>query len=943
MGTEIASLYAKIGADVSEFESKIGGAHKTLSSFGTALGGLATGAAVAATAAIAAVGAVIGTGIAKAASFEQSFADIAATMGKTTEEIAPLKKLIMDLGLDPKLKVSTDEAAAAVSMLVKNGLTMTDVLNGAARSTVLLANATGADFGMAADIATDVMQQFNITAADMDTAVNGILGVTQASKFGIQGYKDAIAMAGGVASSVGVNFDDFNATLAATAFNFSGGSDAGTSFKTFLQRLVPSTNEATAEMERLGIITADGSNRFFDASGQMRSMTDIADILQDAFAGLSEEQKINTAATLFGTDASRTAFALAKVGGEEITKLKGAIGNTSAEDAAATRMNTLSGQWEIFMGVVEASIIQIGEAFLPAAKKIVEWATSAAEKYLPAVVAWFEEFGAWIVDMLPKIEAWAVKLAGWGAALMEWADTGSGAMGIVGKAAELMGSLVTNAFGMLVGWIRDNLPAWVAQLQEWGRAAGAWIVDVGWPLLFANLQKWDKGLRDWIIAQYPNWVANLKEWGTAAGAWITETGWPLLLENLGKFGANLWKWIQEQLPTLIAHLVEWAVQLGAWVIEGIAFLISNLATGVDKVSRWLRGTGQDGIKDGVFSWVGPMWQWVMTELWPKLEPALWNLSAAILKMLGSMGGLIFEAIMAIARGIVNTFIAGIKGVWEGFVKWWQDLWFVFVDIGKLLWDGIKGIPGYLMDGFKRAWNDMWEGFKQWWRDAWENLTEIAQLVFGIHSPSTVFYDIGVNLMQGMANGVKATVPLVTAVLTDMATQVTTVTAHMYDQINAATQEIALRASYTTIADAQRANVSSQIAREQQAYAEQVRAAEQAAERAAAANRAVEEQAARVQAATQVKTSAAATVAGNMSSYGSYLSLVGSGSLGAYARWDQENAVALLHQLSTKEGVMDYSKSSNITIENLNLGASGNDVADIIAAIQFLNSSYSYGY
>jgi TP901 family phage tail tape measure protein len=273
MAEQIASLYAKISADTDGFEKGLSKAHSSLTSFGGLLSGIATGGVVVAGAAIAGLGAVIGTGISKAAGFEQSFADLAASMDATTQEIQPLKKLIMDLGLDPKLKVSTDEAASAVTNLVKNGLTMQQVLDGAARSTVLLANATGADFGMAADIATDVMQQFNISAAQMDSAVNGILGVTQASKFGIQGYKDAISMAGGVASSVSVSFEDFNAVIAGTAFNFSGGSDAGTSFKTFLQRLVPSTQEATDEMKKLGIITADGTNRFFDANGQMRSMT----------------------------------------------------------------------------------------------------------------------------------------------------------------------------------------------------------------------------------------------------------------------------------------------------------------------------------------------------------------------------------------------------------------------------------------------------------------------------------------------------------------------------------------------------------------------------------------------------------------------------------------------------------------------------------------------
>ena len=475
MAQEIASLYAKIGADTSDFDKGIKESHSALTSFGSMLGTGLVAAAALGTAAIVGIGAVIGKGISAAAGFEQSFADIAAVMGKTTAEIEPLKKLIMDLGLDPNLKVSTDEAAQAVAMLVKNGLTMTDVLNGAARSTVLLANATGADFGVAADIATDIMQQFNISAADMDTAVNGILGVTQASKFSIDDYRLAVGQAGGVASSVGVEFDDFNAALAATAFNFTGGSDAGTSFKQFLSTITPTSKPAIDSMTELGLITADGANQFYDAAGNMKSMSDMASILQNATMGLTEEQKKLAFQTIFGNDASRTAYALAKVGGEEIARLKGVIGNTDAEAAAATRMDTLSGQWEIFMGVIEATSIQIGEAFLPAAKKIVEWSQGMAEKYLPSVVAWFGKFGAWITESLPTIEAYITKLGGWAQAFIDWA-TGSGeSLDVVSTAASGMGAKVGEAFGALIAWVQAKLPDWIKTLAGWGNAAGNWI------------------------------------------------------------------------------------------------------------------------------------------------------------------------------------------------------------------------------------------------------------------------------------------------------------------------------------------------------------------------------------------------------------------------------------------------------------------------------------
>ena len=437
----------RASGDINKVKNSLGGLNSTGGLAGKTLGGLAgvlSGAlelgATAALAGLTALGVGIGKSVMAAADFEQQMADIAAVMGKSTEELGPLKELIQNLGFDPQLKVSAVEAADAVEMLVKNGVELDDIMAGAARSAILLANATNDDFALAADVATDAMLQFNISAEDMSKAVDGIIGVTQASKFDINDYALAIGQAGGVAGSVGVDFDDFNAAIAATSSSFASGSDAGTSFKVFLQNLVPDTNKSADAMRDLGLFSGlsagefdklqgkisdteqkiaaldptsknyaeqldkltlklsqqrselvAGNSAFFDANGNMKSMEDIAGALQTAFGGLSDAERIQTASTIFGTDAMRTALALAEGGRETIVKYKEVIGNTSAEDAAATRMDTLKGKWEIFQGQVEGLSIAIGEKFLPVSERVVTWASSMAEKYGPDLIKTAED------------------------------------------------------------------------------------------------------------------------------------------------------------------------------------------------------------------------------------------------------------------------------------------------------------------------------------------------------------------------------------------------------------------------------------------------------------------------------------------------------------------------------------------------------------------------
>src|SRR5210317_2080651 len=150
---ELQKLYVTLMLDASDFKT------------GMAAVTGAVGIAVAATGA--AIAGVAIEGVKAAADMEQQMADIAAVMGKTQGEIEPLGTLIKDLGLNPNLKVDATGAADAIEMLARNGLDMTEILGGAAEATVLLGNATDAELGAAANIATDAMSIFTIEAGNM--------------------------------------------------------------------------------------------------------------------------------------------------------------------------------------------------------------------------------------------------------------------------------------------------------------------------------------------------------------------------------------------------------------------------------------------------------------------------------------------------------------------------------------------------------------------------------------------------------------------------------------------------------------------------------------------------------------------------------------------------------------------------------------------------------
>lgn len=298
-----------------------------------------------------------------AAEFEHTLSGLKAVSGATAEEMDKLRQQALEVGASTSK--SANDVALAQEMLAKNGMAVVTMLEGATEATIALSEATGGDLAGSADIMTDVMAIFGKEAKDLTDVIDGITGVTVKSKFTIDDFRLALAQGGGVAGAVGVTMEDFNTTIAAIAPSFASGSDAGTSFKVMLQRLVPQGKPATEMMHQLGIITEESGNRFFDAEGNMKSMSDIAGILQESMKGLSDEQRNMALSTLFGTDAMRAGAQLAKVGSEGFEDLAKSIEEVNAAAQAAERLNNLSGAMEELKGAAETAMITIGAALIP--------------------------------------------------------------------------------------------------------------------------------------------------------------------------------------------------------------------------------------------------------------------------------------------------------------------------------------------------------------------------------------------------------------------------------------------------------------------------------------------------------------------------------------------------------------------------------------------------
>ena len=680
------------------------------------VGGMMAGAGVAgATALAGAMGGVIVKSSKMAADMQAQVSGIVAIMDtdlrragiSSSQAVDMLNDAILDLSIDPNLKVDATQAADAIGMLARNGLGMSEIMGGAARNTVLLANATGAEFSTAADIATDTMALFNVRAEDMGHAVNQISAVVNNSKFDINDFRLALAQGGGVASAFGVELEDFTTTIAGIAPAFASGSDAGTSFKTMLQRLIPTTNPATDAMVKLGLVTKDGlSNAFYDANGNMKSMSDISSILYAATKDLTEEQRALALSTIFGADALRAANEVAKQGeviytdqaeaakalGVEQDELNDIIeggitryealqltmSKGDAERAAATRVNNLAGVMEILRGVVDAVMLQIGTAFLPMWERVGRTMTDFVTRNGPAIVGFFSGIAQWMAARLPTaIENLTGKLtmaitffqnffkglqfaSALGAGAVESAVTGIGLALIRMVPAEYKRTVndVANGLTEIARVIDGSLSTAVSFAQEHmdefkGALAGIGIVLAGAAIASgiaataAAIAALVNPITAVIVAAGVLGAAWAGNWGGIQGH--VETAWKSIEPTFN----SIKTWLQTELPAAASAVGrEFGTMWDNIRAGDFAALRTQLADLGTTITTWATDTATN-IATTTAGWATSFTGWVDTTI-TTLTPELERISGSVTKWI---------------TGKVTTFRQSARGWADSFTGW----------------------------------------------------------------------------------------------------------------------------------------------------------------------------------------------------------------------------------------------------------------------------------
>lgn len=284
---------------------------------------------------------------------ERALNTFQAVTGATANQMENVSRVARQLGADITLPaVSATDAAEAMTELAKAGLDVNEAIAGS-RGVLQLAAAAQIDNAQAAEAVAGALNAFGLAGNQAVHVADVLANAANASQGSIVDMTQALAQVSAVARQAGLSLTDTSALLTIFARNGLKGSDAGTSLRTALIRLIAPTKNASKFIEELGI-------RVRDTQGNIRP--DVFAQFGKATEGLPPALRDLIAETIAGQDAIR-AFAIgAREGtrGLQLAQLQAQQTGTAAAVAAA-RTKGLGGEFSALGSNLETLGAQIGK------------------------------------------------------------------------------------------------------------------------------------------------------------------------------------------------------------------------------------------------------------------------------------------------------------------------------------------------------------------------------------------------------------------------------------------------------------------------------------------------------------------------------------------------------------------------------------------------------
>lgn len=312
-------------------------------------------------------------------SFDSAMSQVAATMGKSVDEIQNLRDFAQQMGATTKY--SATESAQALNYMALAGYDaetsmkmLPNVMN--------LASAGAFDLARASDMLTDTQTAFGISLERTNQLVDEMAKAASTGNTSVEQLGDAFLTIGGLAKELnggmvqladGTQKDidgvqELEIALVSMANAGIKGSEAGTHMRNMLLKLSAPTEDATKFFEQYGI-------KIFDTAGNMNSLRDIFAQLNTQLSSMTQGDKLAAISDIFNARDTSSAEALLAAIGENWDYIGDAIVHAegAASKMAQTQIKNLEGWKTLRDSAKEGLQIKISDALKPVLTDFVKW------------------------------------------------------------------------------------------------------------------------------------------------------------------------------------------------------------------------------------------------------------------------------------------------------------------------------------------------------------------------------------------------------------------------------------------------------------------------------------------------------------------------------------------------------------------------------------------
>ena len=709
MATELGKAYVQImpsAVGLQDAVSKLmnGTAETAGRSSGQKLGSTLAGTLKKVLAA-AGIGAALKSAIESGSGFETAVAKVATIADTGAVSVQELNSQI--LNASGSMGIAASDIAEAAYQAISAGQDTTNAVSFAGQA-ARLAAAGFTTSASAVDILTTALNAYGLDAEQASHVSDVLLTTQNLGKTSVDELAGSMGRVIPLAAAYGVSVENLSSGLAIMTANGIATAEAATYTKSMLNELGDSGSTVGK------ILRQQTGQSFAELNASGKSLGDVLQILYDSVGGDSTA----FAGLWSSVEAGTGALSLASSGADKFDSVLGQmVDSTGAtESAYATMTDTFQHKTESLKTNVQNFGISVfdsingglGDAVGLLSGYVQTLTDSFSSGGFAGLVSGIGDIFADLISNIgPQLLQSGVELAqDLVQGLMDSMDV------IAGAAVSLMQGLA--------GGLRDHLPTLIRSgLSMLTDLSASFHDNVGLMVdaamdLALNLAR---GLADSlpaIIEQVPTIVSNIANTINDNAPKILETGIQIVITLIGGLIQAI-PTLVSNIPKIITAIVD-VIQAFNWLNLGKS-IIEFLGNGIKSMVSFVQGAGNN-VLTGV------------VDVLKALPSKLMELGKSGIQGLGSA-----------ISGMAHSAVGAMKAVGTGLLGALKGLPSQMLGIGKNLikglWNGISNMTGWILNligGFAKSVIGKIKG------------------LFGIHSPSTVFAEIGGYLAEGLGNG-----------------------------------------------------------------------------------------------------------------------------------------------------------------------------------------------